>query len=61
MGKQEVKFTDLAKKCPFYVPKGRNLQKLLQQHLSKDNLDDELKNLVENKLIPLCNDILGTQ
>ena len=61
MGKQEAKFTDLATEYVFNVPKGRNLQKLLQQHLSKDNLDDELKNLVENKLIPLCNDILGTQ
>lgn len=63
MGKQEIKFTKLAKyeDNPFTVPNGRNLQKLLQRHLSKDNLDDEIKNLVEYKLIPLCNDILGTQ
>ena len=60
-GEQEVKFTKLATEYAFNIPKGRNLQQLLQRHLSKDNLDDEIKDLVEYKLIPLCNDILGTQ
>lgn len=61
MGEQEDKFRNLADKYGCNVPSGCNLKKLLQQHLSKENLDDELKDLVESKLIPLRNNILGIQ
>ena len=60
-GEQENKFKNLADEYSCNVPRGSNLKKLLQQHLSKENLDDELKDLVERKLIPLRNSILGTQ
>lgn len=57
--KQNRKFCDSASIHSCNVPRGSNLQKLLQEHLSKENLDPEIKDIVENKLIPWCNDILG--
>jgi len=58
-GKQNRKFCDLASIHNCTVPRGSNLQKLLQEHLSKQNLDPEIKEIVENKLIPWRDDILG--
>lgn len=58
-GKQTKKFCDLVSGYNCTVPRGSNLQKLLQEHLFKKNLDPEIKEIVENKLIPWRNDILG--
>ncbi|MFX0210180.1 MAG: ATP-dependent endonuclease [Candidatus Hodarchaeota archaeon] len=58
-GKQTKKFCDLASTHSCCVPHGSNLQKLLQEHLSKENLDPEIKKIVENTLIPWRDDILG--
>lgn len=56
-GKQNKKFCDLASGCT--VPCGSNLKKLIREHLSKKNLDPEIKKIVEKILIPWRNDILG--
>jgi len=56
-GKQNEKFCDLASGCT--VPRGSNLKKLLQEHLSKKNLDPEIKKIVEKILIPWRDDIFG--
>ncbi len=56
-GKQNKKFRDLASGCT--VPRGSNLKKLIREHLSKKNLDPEIKKIVEKTLIPWRNDILG--
>ncbi len=58
-GKQNKKFCDLASIHGFTIPRGSNLQKLLQEHLSKENLDTEIKDIVEKILIPWRDDILG--
>ena len=58
-GKQDEKFKDSASPYGCAVPRGTNLQKLLQEHLYKENLDPELKGLIEEKLIPWRDDILG--
>jgi len=58
-GKQNKKFCDLASNYGCTVPRGSNLQKLLQEHLSKENLDHEIKEVVEKTLIPWRDDILG--
>ena len=58
-GKQDEKFSYSASPCGCTVPRGTNLQKLLQEHLCKENLDLELKGLIEEKLIPWRDGILG--
>lgn len=58
-GDQSKKFCKLAKHRNCTVPHGTYLRELLQKHLSKGNLDSELKELIEKKLIPWRNEILG--
>lgn len=58
-GKQDEKFSGSDSPHGCVVPRGNNLRKLLQKYMSKENLDHEIKELVEKKLIPWRDDILG--
>jgi len=58
-GDQKSKFSQSASLNNCTVLRGKYLQKLLPKHLNKDNLDDEVKKLIEKTLIPWKNDILG--
>jgi hypothetical protein len=59
-GDQKEKFRDTASKHGVCVPKGKYLYKLLETHLtSKDELEDEIKAVIEETLIPWKNEILG--
>lgn len=59
-GSQNEKFSTSASDQGCTIPQGRNLQKLLQEHLSIENLDPEIERLVEEQLIPWRDDILGS-
>lgn len=53
LGDQSEKFRDAASRHGICVPKGKYLRKLLPTHLkSRDQLDPELRQVVENVLIP---------
>ncbi len=57
-GIQDEKFADAAERnCT--VPRGKYLRQLLATHLSRDNLDDELRGLVERQLVAWRNEIIG--
>lgn len=56
-GNQGKKFVDAAKGCT--IPRGKTLRQLIQQHVSRDNLHPELKQLVEERLIRWRNQIVG--
>ena len=59
-GEQSEKFRNAANKGGVCVPKGRYLHKLLKEHLkSKDDLELEVKSVIEKTLIPWKNEILG--
>ncbi len=58
-GKQNRKFRYLCSQYKCIEAKGGNLQKLIQENLSKKNLDPEIKKIVEKKLIPWRDKILG--
>ena len=58
-GSKVKKFCKLASTHNCTVPCRSYLRKLLGEHLSKDNLDPEIKDLVEKTLIPWRKDILG--
>ena len=61
-GEQKDTFRDAARKDGVCVPKGRYLYKLLKTHLkSKNDLEDEVKEIIEKKLIPWKKEILGEQ
>lgn len=49
-GRQERKFSDLVKRANCTLLRGANLRKHLSTCLSKDNLDEEIKGLVEDTL-----------
>ncbi len=58
-GDQCAKFKELASESQCAVARGNNLRKLLQKHLRRDNLDPEIRMLVEEILIPWRKEILG--
>lgn len=59
-GKQEKKFRDAAEEYSICVPKGKYLRQLLNEHLKdKDDLDDEIRQIVEGTLIKWKNEIIG--
>jgi len=58
-GHQSAKLRKLAKAHCCTIPRGENLRKLLAKHLTRHNLDPELKQIVEQRLIPWRDEILG--
>ena len=55
-GAGNQKFTKLAPEC---TPSGEKLRRLLAKHLTKDNLDPEVRQLVEQTLLVWRGEILG--
>lgn len=58
-GDQSEKFKRLAEASQCIIAQGKNLRHLLQKHLRRDNLDPEIRELVEKTLIPWRRRILG--
>lgn len=58
-GEQSTKFTVSASAGYCAVVRGKNLRKLLQKYLTRNNLNNEIRQLVEQTLIPWRKDILG--
>lgn len=59
-GNQDKKYRDKAKESNVCVPNGKYLKRLLNKHLdSKEKLDSEIREIIEDKLIPWKNEILG--
>lgn len=59
-GDQGQKYSIAAKEKNICVPKGKYLRNLLKENLiSKDELDKEIREIVEKKLIPWKKEILG--
>ena len=57
-GKQEKKFKDLLPGCT--VPRGNRLRELLGKHLTtRDDLDEEVRTLVEKTLVPWARQVRG--
>jgi len=61
-GDQGQKYCKAAKGKNICVPKGNYLRNLLKENLnSKDELDEEIREIVEKKLIPWKKEILGEE
>lgn len=59
-GDQGIKYRVAAEASEICVPSGKYLKKLLAAHLtSKDQLDQEIRDIIEQKLIPWKKEILG--
>jgi len=59
-GDQGGKFVNLAKEYQICVPTGKYLRRLLKEHLTdKQQLDMEIRGIIENELIPWKKEILG--
>ena len=58
-GYQSKKFTKSAEASHCTVAQGKALRKLLQKHLRRDNLDTEIRQLVEETLVLWRREILG--
>ena len=58
-GNQCAKFKELVHEGQCTLVKGNNLRKLLKKHLRRDNLDPEICQLVDRKLVPLARKIRG--
>jgi len=59
-GSQSEKFRVAASHEGICVPSGKYLKKLLKQHMTtKSQLDEEVRNIIENTLIPWKKEILG--
>lgn len=59
-GDQSVKYRTAAEQAEICVPQGKYLRRLLQTHLTdKTQLDQEIRDLIENKLLPWKQEILG--
>jgi len=59
-GNQSEKFTNAASQFAICVPTGKNLRKLLVDYVtSKDQIDQEILDLIENNFIPWKKEILG--
>ena len=60
LSQQVNEFREAASDNEICVPKGLYLKRLLDQYLTdKDQLDVEIRNIIEKKLIPWGNEILG--
>ncbi|OGT62421.1 MAG: hypothetical protein A3E85_04150 [Gammaproteobacteria bacterium RIFCSPHIGHO2_12_FULL_45_12] len=60
VGGQEIKYREAAKPAHICVPTGKYLRRLLNDYMtSKDQLDSEIRELIENTLIPWKKEILG--
>lgn len=59
-GDQSSKFRRALGQNGCKIPRGSNLRSLLRKHLSKGNLDSEIKHIVENVLLPWARAIRGT-
>lgn len=60
-GDQSGKFKDLAETSHCTRAQGKNLRNLLKKHLRRDNLDSEIRQLVEQTLVPWRREILGVK
>jgi hypothetical protein len=59
-GDQGQKYRDAAKPHEICVPTGKYLRRLLVEHVTtKDQLDQEIRDIVEKVLIPWKNELLG--
>jgi len=58
-GDQSKKFKNLAGASQCITARGKSLRHLLQKHLKRDNLDPEIRKLVEKTLMPWRRQILG--
>ena len=59
---QQYKYCNAAKEKNICVPKGKYLRKLLKENLnSKEQLDEEIREIVEKELIPWKKEILGEE
>lgn len=58
-GDQSAKFRELAAASHCAVARGKNLRELLRKHLRRDNLDPEIRWLLEETLVPWRKEILG--
>lgn len=59
-GEQGIKYSKAAESLDVCVPKGKYLRKLLSEHLtSKEQLDEEIRKIIEDRLIPWKKEILG--
>lgn len=59
---QQYKYCNTAKERNICVPKGKYLRKLLKENLnSKEQLDEEIREIVEKELIPWKKEILGEE
>lgn len=59
-GVQDIKYRDAAEQDEICVPTGKYLRRLLKEHMtSKNQLDPEIKELIEGTLIPWKKEILG--
>lgn len=57
---QSAKYKTAAEKCEICVPRGKNLRKLLSEHLtSKEQLDVEINEIIKKGIIPWVKEILG--
>lgn len=60
-GDQSAKFETLARVGHCAVARGKNLRKLLQKHLRRDNLDPEIRQIIEETLVPWRREIFGVE
>ena len=61
-GDQSVKFKDVAGKAGCAAVRGKNLRKLLRDHLvSKDEVDREIRDLIEQTLLQWRKEIVGLE
>ncbi len=61
-GDQGIKYRKAAEPLGICVPTGTYLKRLLAKHLTdKDQLDQDIKDIIENQLIPWRKEILGEQ
>jgi hypothetical protein len=59
-GAQSHKFRKAMSTSGCHVPRGSELRRLLRMHLSRTNLDPEIRNIVEGILIPWASNLKGS-
>jgi hypothetical protein len=58
-GNQSEKFRTAMKKAGCCIPRGATLRSLLGRHLTRTNLDPEIQQIIEGKLIPWATVLRG--
>jgi len=58
-GDQSHKFRKAMSASGCYVPRGSELRRLLRTNLTRNNLDHEISNIIEEVLIPWANNLKG--